>query len=204
LNSGVFRKDNNEPVNPSFSMGFTQSYSHVERVLLSEVNIVNSELINRSIPYSENTFERYKCRALWDTGANNSVITQKIVKALNLPTRGMADIHTAGGVIVGTRHIIDLWLPNKVVINNLRVLTGFLGDEADVLIGMDVITLGSFCISNYQMKTTFSFGMPSLEVIDLQSPRVVTAKNGIGRNSPCPCGSGEKYKRCHGRHIRGD
>ena len=20
----------------------------------------------------------------------------------------------------------------------------------------------------------------------------------VGRNSPCPCGSGEKYKRCHG------
>jgi len=21
----------------------------------------------------------------------------------------------------------------------------------------------------------------------------------IGRNAPCPCGSGKKYKRCHGR-----
>jgi preprotein translocase subunit SecA len=21
----------------------------------------------------------------------------------------------------------------------------------------------------------------------------------IGRNDPCPCGSGKKYKRCHGR-----
>src|ERR1019366_7375214 len=24
----------------------------------------------------------------------------------------------------------------------------------------------------------------------------------IGRNAPCPCGSGKKYKRCHGRVIR--
>ena len=24
-------------------------------------------------------------------------------------------------------------------------------------------------------------------------------KRKIGRNDPCPCGSGEKYKRCHGR-----
>jgi preprotein translocase subunit SecA len=22
--------------------------------------------------------------------------------------------------------------------------------------------------------------------------------NGVGRNDPCPCGSGKKYKRCHG------
>jgi len=21
----------------------------------------------------------------------------------------------------------------------------------------------------------------------------------IGRNDPCPCGSGQKYKKCHGR-----
>ncbi|MCU0403959.1 MAG: SEC-C domain-containing protein, partial [Chitinophagaceae bacterium] len=23
----------------------------------------------------------------------------------------------------------------------------------------------------------------------------------IGRNDPCPCGSGKKYKQCHGRGI---
>jgi len=25
-----------------------------------------------------------------------------------------------------------------------------------------------------------------------------SAKGRIGRNDPCPCGSGQKYKRCHG------
>ena len=24
-------------------------------------------------------------------------------------------------------------------------------------------------------------------------------RNKIGRNAPCPCGSGKKYKKCHGR-----
>ena len=23
----------------------------------------------------------------------------------------------------------------------------------------------------------------------------------IGRNDPCPCGSGKKYKKCHGRNV---
>ena len=27
--------------------------------------------------------------------------------------------------------------------------------------------------------------------------RIITKK--IGRNEPCPCGSGKKYKQCHGR-----
>ena len=30
-----------------------------------------------------------------------------------------------------------------------------------------------------------------------QTPIVVGPK--IGRNDPCPCGSGKKYKACHGR-----
>jgi preprotein translocase subunit SecA len=25
-----------------------------------------------------------------------------------------------------------------------------------------------------------------------------TSNSGVSRNSPCPCGSGKKYKRCHG------
>jgi uncharacterized protein YecA (UPF0149 family) len=27
------------------------------------------------------------------------------------------------------------------------------------------------------------------------------AKGKIGRNEPCPCGSGKKFKRCHGRRA---
>jgi uncharacterized protein YecA (UPF0149 family) len=23
----------------------------------------------------------------------------------------------------------------------------------------------------------------------------------VGRNDPCPCGSGKKYKKCHGRNL---
>ncbi|MSX48561.1 MAG: hypothetical protein F2767_04760, partial [Actinobacteria bacterium] len=26
----------------------------------------------------------------------------------------------------------------------------------------------------------------------------VAQSSGISRNAPCPCGSGKKYKRCHG------
>jgi len=27
----------------------------------------------------------------------------------------------------------------------------------------------------------------------------VRAGQKVGRNDPCPCGSGKKYKQCHGR-----
>ncbi len=31
------------------------------------------------------------------------------------------------------------------------------------------------------------------------SPDLAAAKRSVGRNEPCPCGSGKKFKRCHGR-----
>jgi preprotein translocase subunit SecA len=32
-----------------------------------------------------------------------------------------------------------------------------------------------------------------------QRPQPVKVEKKVGRNDPCPCGSGKKYKQCHGR-----
>jgi len=40
----------------------------------------------------------------------------------------------------------------------------------------------------------FALTPEALSAADLLEPRVAR----VGRNEPCPCGSGKKYKRCHG------
>ena len=32
----------------------------------------------------------------------------------------------------------------------------------------------------------------------LTTPQTPIRSDAVGRNDPCPCGSGLKYKRCHG------
>ena len=75
---------------------------------------------------------------------------------------------------------------------------------------MDIITRGDFSISNKNGKTTVSFCIPSVHDIDFveegkklneANEKVNLAKRTkkIGRNEPCPCGSGKKYKNCHGK-----
>ena len=32
-------------------------------------------------------------------------------------------------------------------------------------------------------------------------PIVKKASEKVGRNDPCPCGSGKKYKNCHGKNV---
>jgi uncharacterized protein YecA (UPF0149 family) len=32
----------------------------------------------------------------------------------------------------------------------------------------------------------------------VSSPQVTTSRQKVGRNDPCPCGSGKKFKKCCG------
>ena len=34
-----------------------------------------------------------------------------------------------------------------------------------------------------------------------QKREPIRAEKTVGRNDPCPCGSGKKYKNCHGRNL---
>ena len=34
-----------------------------------------------------------------------------------------------------------------------------------------------------------------------EKPQPIRKKKKIGRNDPCPCGSGKKYKKCCGRNV---
>jgi len=44
---------------------------------------------------------------------------------------------------------------------------------------------------------------PTPKVVQTSGPtvpkRAVRVTDKVGRNDPCPCGSGRKYKHCHGR-----
>ncbi len=74
-----------------------------------------------------------------------------------------------------------------------------------MLIGMDIISRGDFAVTNKDGKTTFSFRLPSVAKIDfvkegapIEMPLKTTTPK-VGRNDPCPCGSGKKYKKCCGK-----
>ena len=36
---------------------------------------------------------------------------------------------------------------------------------------------------------------------DFNRSRIVVKEDKVGRNDPCPCGSGKKYKKCCGRNA---
>lgn len=113
-------------------------------------------------------------KGLWDTGASKSSITQKIVDDLNLTPIGNTTISTANGVVAVNTYFVDIGLPNGVTIKNVLVSCADLGDDIDILIGMDIIRHGDFSITNINNRTTFSFRTPSVNEIDYVAEAKIT------------------------------
>ena len=120
--------------------------------------------ISISIP---NTGVRTIINGIWDTGASSSVITTRVAQMLNMVPTGMTRVSASGHSSDRQTYVIDMGLPNGVVIGGLTVTdTTQLSGNIDALIGMDVIGMGDFSITNYQGKTCMSFRVPSLHEID--------------------------------------
>ncbi len=170
---------------------FTGQAPKLSRVLLSKVQIENAF----------NTEEKTEGTALWDTGATASVITPCIAKKLHLLPIQKVPASTPSGSHIADVYKVNLYLPNKVKLSDIKVLSG-VPANCDMLIGMDVIGLGDFAVSNYGGKTTFSFRLPSCAEIDFCKDgylRPIVKDAQPGRNDLCPCGSGKKYKKCCGK-----
>jgi len=104
--------------------------------------------------------------AIWDTGAELSLISPEIVTNLRLIPSGKATISTPTDKKVPTNvYVVNIHLPNNAIVNKVKVIGGTLSD-CDILIGMDIITLGDFAVTNFNGQTTFTFRIPSLEEID--------------------------------------
>ena len=105
---------------------------------------------------------------------------------------GVRPAQGVGGIGMSSEYVVNVGLPNGVMIERCDVTEGYLGDGYDVLIGMDIIGLGDFAVSNRE-RTVFTYRVPSQREIDFVK-EINDQRGKVGRNAPCRCGSGKKYK----------
>lgn len=130
--------------------------------MLKTETLINSNIRdkNKSIDINK------KWRGLWDTGASKSSVDKRVVDELGLIPVGKGTISTANGVVSVNTYFVNLTLPNRVTVRDVLVTCADLGNDIDVLIGMDIIRHGDFSITNTNRSTTFSFRIPSITEID--------------------------------------
>jgi predicted aspartyl protease len=126
-------------------------YSKRQNKIITPVNLY-------SVPF--NSFLSLSTDALWDTGASISAITPEIMnklKASPIDKKAIAGVHSTQVVDI---ILITIELPNSVVKKNIKVAVCNITSNADVIIGMDIISLGDFALSNGNVQTFFSFATP--------------------------------------------
>jgi len=150
---------------------FTIRYNGLARVLHTKVGVclpvTPEEAKNQKVQLKEYV-------AIWDTEATHSAITKKVVDDLELKPTGVRETRHAAGKSINNTYLINISLPNKVMVGQVRVTEvqlipddNVLDDkQPQLLIGMDIIGLGDFVVTNFDKKTTLSFQIPSTEEID--------------------------------------
>ena len=155
--------------------------------------------------------KHYETIGLWDTGATNSVITTETVTSLGLIPVGTVQMNHAGGSSLFNTYLVNFLLPNNVGIAGVRVIEcPKIVENIGAIIGMDIIRLGDFAITNVNGQTWMSYRIPSVEHIDYVSQAEQLTKKELSktpRNAPCPCGKKDlqgkpiKFKKCHGKNF---
>jgi predicted aspartyl protease len=186
---------------PIFHAFTTKSIGRL-REIITEIG-VSLPFIEENIKQSDNRI--FRTTALWDTGATNCVVTKQTVKDLNLKPISVSKVSHAEGTSLANVYLVNIYLPNNLIVPSVRVTE--CADNAGsfgVIIGMDLITMGDFSITNLENKTIVSFRIPSIETIDYVQEAVDLKKTQfkyVGHNYLCPCGSNLKFKNCHGKNT---
>lgn len=176
-------------------------YQSISNVIVTELNVVN--------PYNGSSKTTL---GIWDTGATNSCISKSLAQELGLIPVQRATVMGVNSSDEVNVYLATLILPNpNIRLNVLVTECNELSKDGKtrMLIGMDVITKGDFCITNLNGKTVMTFRSPSIELIDWVAD--INKDNRIHKlhqiweahgNNKCPCGSGKLYKNCHGKNVK--
>jgi hypothetical protein len=178
---------------------FTVKYNGLADRIITEVSLTPAydPKAHKQPPYP-----LFSTQALWDTGATNSMVTAEVAAAMNLVPIGRTRLKHGGGIAETNTYLVNMFLPNYVAVPGIQVAElPIIGEGFGVLVGMDIISKSDLSITNVGGETWMTFRIPSIERIDYVVEASKIKYAGVGRNDPCPCGSGKKFKQCCGRAV---
>ena len=115
-------------------------------------------------------------QAIWDTGATNSMISMAVVDYCDLELSGFTQVNQIQDSYRAATYMVNIELPNGLVVPDVRVAEGSMLGVEDVLIGMDIIGYGDFAITHPNGNTKFTFRYPSVSDIDFTAIPNPTAR----------------------------
>ncbi|MCQ2198442.1 MAG: aspartyl protease family protein [Paludibacteraceae bacterium] len=128
---------------------------YAESIVTNAIVFPGVELEN----LNHETPRKFTDNALWDTGAQVTVISNRIVEELSLKPYSKGSVVGIGGDNEVQTYLIHVLLPNNFLACDVEAYCGDIED--DILIGMDIIALTDFVITNTGGNTKFILRAPS-------------------------------------------
>jgi hypothetical protein len=138
--------------------GFIKSYTTLVNKLITPVGILpvsSRDKALQNIPV--------ELDALWDTGATKTCMRPGLRDRLNLRMFRIGSSVTIagiGGKVQADFTILSIFLTDNLGIELCPVYVLDFPGSADLIIGVDIITMGDFAVCNADGKTSFSFAVP--------------------------------------------
>jgi hypothetical protein len=129
--------------------------------IISPVTINQSEAVCKKYHIKN---EAIDVRAMWDTGSIGTCISSRLAEILNLKTVDSWQLKSIHDSKPANVYILDLTLPDNIIIQNILATEVATGGEFDCIIGMNIIRLGDFSITNDNGKSIMSFRLPAANI----------------------------------------
>jgi hypothetical protein len=107
---------------------------------------------------------KFDARAMWDTGSTGCCISQNLAESLGLTSIASLDLVSAHGSKPSDAYILDILMPDGILVKNILAAEIIPSGSFDMIIGMNIISLGDFAISNDNGKTVMSFRLPAANI----------------------------------------
>jgi hypothetical protein len=120
---------------------------------------------------SQHPQNAFVVEAIWDTGALFTAINRPLIEQYRIKVADTTNLIGVGGEeYQGDIVSLDIKLPSGLLLKGKRTVICKLPPSVDMILGMDIIQIGDFCVSNSGGKTLFSFIHPSLpEPLNLET-----------------------------------
>ena len=99
-------------------------------------------------------------KALIDTGCSKTSISKRLAAACKLVPFQKTRMENAGGIAIVNVYTVDVFLPNGVRANNIKVAEFADNNRFDIIIGMDILKDLDLSITNANGQMMFSIRQP--------------------------------------------
>ena len=143
-------------------MAYTKDYDGLASAIITSAYVFEGTPIEPSSIPLKRFFTQ---RACWDTGAEVTIVSPRVVESLGLKPFEHTSLMGIGGEEQVGVYLIHLGLPNGYLYRNLICYCSDI-DDYDVLIGMNLIAESDFFLTNIGGTNRFSFEIPATGKIE--------------------------------------